>query len=100
MTVAPSLVIVCLPFSSTRSKSPPYGPSVVLIVDWTAMQALMLETTWPRPCDWSVPCRILVLKLKDMFRGLHTFFEDDDCWRLTAERHLCKGSVDCGLDEI
>ena len=55
MTVAPSLVIVCLPFSSTMSRSPPYGPSVPLIVACTARQALMFDITWPRPCDWSVP---------------------------------------------
>jgi hypothetical protein len=51
MTVAPSFVIVCLPFSSTISRSPPYGPSVPLIVDCTARHALMFEITWPRPCD-------------------------------------------------
>ena len=45
MTVAPSFVMVCLPFSSTSSKSPPYGPSVLLIVACTAMQALMFERT-------------------------------------------------------
>ena len=32
MTVAPSLVIVCRPFVSTNSRSPPYGPRVLLIV--------------------------------------------------------------------
>lgn len=32
ITVAPSFVIVCLPFASTSNKSPPYGPSVLRIV--------------------------------------------------------------------
>jgi hypothetical protein len=44
ITVAPSFVIVCLPFSSTSNKSPPYGPSVLRIVAWTAKQALIFET--------------------------------------------------------
>lgn len=51
ITVAPSLVIVCLPFSSTSSRSPPYGPKVLLMVDCTAKQALMLDNIWPLPCD-------------------------------------------------
>ena len=55
MTVAPSLVIVCLPFSSTSNKSPPYGPGVLFTVDCTATHALMFERICPRPCDWSVP---------------------------------------------
>ena len=57
MTVAPSLVMVVLPFSSTSSRSPPYGPRVLLMVDWTAKQALMFDMICPRPCDWSVPAR-------------------------------------------
>lgn len=32
MTVAPSLVMVCWPFSSTINRSPPYGPRVGFIV--------------------------------------------------------------------
>lgn len=44
ITVAPSLVMVCLPLASTINRSPPYGPSVDLIVACTAKQALMLET--------------------------------------------------------
>jgi hypothetical protein len=49
MTVAPSLVIVCLPFASTIKRSPPYGPSVLFMVDCTARHALMLEMTCPFP---------------------------------------------------
>jgi len=55
ITVAPSFVIVCFPLASTNKRSPPYGPRVVLIVFWTAKQALMLEMICPRPWDWSVP---------------------------------------------
>ena len=51
MTVAPSLVIVCLPLASTINKSPPYGPSVLLIVACTARQALIFDITCPFPCD-------------------------------------------------
>ena len=51
MTVAPSFVMVCLPFASTSSRSPPYGPKVLFMVDCTAKQALILEMTWPFPCD-------------------------------------------------
>lgn len=47
MTVAPSLVIVCLPFSSTINRSPPYGPRVGFTVPCTATQALMLDRIWP-----------------------------------------------------
>jgi hypothetical protein len=33
----------------------PQGPSVVRTVSATAVHALMLLTTWPFPCDVSVP---------------------------------------------
>lgn len=49
ITVAPSFVIVCRPLASTSRRSPPYGPSVLLTVDCTATQALMLEIIWPFP---------------------------------------------------
>jgi hypothetical protein len=32
ITVAPSFVIVCLPFPSTNKRSPPYGPKVLRMV--------------------------------------------------------------------
>ena len=57
ITVAPSLVMVCLPFSSTMSRSPPYGPRVDLMVACTARQALMLEMICPLPCEVSVPAK-------------------------------------------
>lgn len=49
ITVAPSFVIVCLPFSSTINKSPPYGPRVDFKVSCTARHALMLEMICPFP---------------------------------------------------
>lgn len=57
ITVAPSLVIVCRPFSSTIRRSPPYGPSVDLIVACTARHALMLVMICPLPWEESVPIR-------------------------------------------
>lgn len=92
MTVAPSLVMVCFPFSSTRSKSPPYGPSVPLMVDCTARQALMLERICPRPCDWSVPAAqsvqaFLLDEARRQELRAHTLAQDHDGGRLPAERH-------------
>jgi hypothetical protein len=55
ITVAPSFVIVCRPFASTISRSPPYGPSVGLTVACTARHALMLDRICGLPCDVSVP---------------------------------------------
>jgi hypothetical protein len=53
--VAPSLEMVAPPLSSWMSLSIPQGPSVVRTVSATAVHALMLLTTWPFPCDVSVP---------------------------------------------
>ena len=55
MMVAPSLEMVTWPLLSTMSLSMPLGPSVVLTVSTTAAQALMLDSSWPLPCDVSVP---------------------------------------------
>jgi hypothetical protein len=54
MMVAPSLEMV-VPLSSWMSLSIPRGPSVVRTVSATAVQALMLLSICPRPCEVSVP---------------------------------------------
>lgn len=55
--VAPSLLMVAFPRSSTINLSAPRGPSVVATVLTTLKQALMLLSSWPRPWLWSVPSR-------------------------------------------
>jgi hypothetical protein len=92
ITVAPSFVIVCLPFSSTINKSPPYGPKVGFIVAWTAKQAFMFDTICPLPCELSVPALIALAGARNRGNGekvgLLTFFEDDNRRRLASERHF------------
>mmetsp|Transcript_3723 Transcript_3723/g.10066 ORF Transcript_3723/g.10066 Transcript_3723/m.10066 type:complete len:227 (-) Transcript_3723:8-688(-) len=57
MMVAPSLEMVVVPRSSCTSLSSPRGPRVVRTESTTAMQALMLEMSWPLPWLVSVPSR-------------------------------------------
>ena len=51
------------------SLSIPRGPSVERTVSVTAWQALMLEMSWPRPCDESVPSRSRMICGCIIFKG-------------------------------
>jgi len=53
--VAPSFEIVDFPWLSTISLSIPRGPRVVRTASTTAWQALMFDTSWGLPWEFSVP---------------------------------------------
>lgn len=57
-----------------------------MMVDWTARQALMLETTCPRPWDWSVPIKVSMCGNCESSWRL-TLAQHDDCRCLAAKRH-------------